>query len=387
MEKTLKIFITLLGLLGVTLSCTDESLYPLPYNDRTTGAYLRIYSQRSNVFDINNIASSAFEAIFEPVDENDGNDLDHVDFFVSHRRGTDLTPEVFLKSVDAANTFTAVPEPTYSVYKRGAIRLTAIEILTALQTITADPDGDGVTAPICSACVPLKGLSAFPGAYLAGDQINIRYEMVMKDGRKFSVANAQTSVNPAFANTATANSTPNITTGQFYNSPFLVIMTVQSLTPDAWLGSFTLKQKAIWSLNHSLTVHQESWPSYLSEVLFPNQTVNLSIPTSGLSTEREFDVEYKGQIVKLRINFERTRPGLTGATTGQAAINNSLVTEGFPASTTDATPGSSNLGTVTVPLQNSTVDCNSDRELYWVTPTAGSLGMHPVGQILQHPIF
>jgi hypothetical protein len=112
----------------------------------------------------------------------------------------------------------------------------------------------------------------------------------------------------------------------------------------------------------------------LSEVLFPNQTVNLSIPTSGLSTEREFDVEYKGQIVKLRINFERTRPGLTGATTGQAAINNSLVTEGFPASTTDATPGSSNLGTVTVPLQNSTVDCNSDRELYWVTPTSGQFG-------------
>lgn len=370
----LKIVTLILAIvIASTLSCTDESLYPLPYNDRTTGAYLRIYKQTSNVLDLNNLAASAFEAIFEPVDENNGNDLERIDFFVSHRRGTDLTPEVFVKSVNA-DIFQPVPQPTYSVYKRGTVRLTATEALTALQTITTDPDGDGVTPPICTACVPLKGLAAFAGPLQLGDQLNIRYEMVMKDGRKFSVANPQTTVNPAFANSATANSTPNITTGQFYNSPFVVIMTVRSLIPGSWLGTYTLRQRAIWSPAHNLALHQSAWPSYLSEVLFPEQTVTLSVPSNGLSTQRQFNVTYKGQTVSMVINFERTRPGLNGATTGQAAINNSLIPWGFPAGTTDETAASSNLGSIFVPIINTGVDCTSTRELYWTTPQTGQFG-------------
>lgn len=328
-----KIYSILLAVIIIGGSCADDSLLPLPYNDRITGAYLRIYSQASNIFDLNDLANSGFEAVFEPVDENNGDDLASIDFFVSHRRGTDLTPEVFLKNV-SASIFTQVPQPTYSVYKRGTIRLTANEILTALQTITTDPDGDGVTAPICTACIPLKGLAAFPGNFAAGDQINIRYEMVMKDGRKFSVLNQQSGVNPAFANNATANSTPNITTGQFYNSPFLVIMTARAQTVGSWIGDYSLVQNAIWSPNHSVALHQTSYPDYMNEVLFPNQTVTLSVPAGGLSTERQFTVQYRGQPVTMRINLEN--------------------------------------GAVYVPLQNTTLDCSSTRELYWTWPTSGT---------------
>lgn len=343
MKKIIYTLLIALVFLGLGMSCTDESLYPLPYNDRTTGAYLRIYNQTSTVFDLNDLTNSAFEAVFEPVDENNGDDLASIEFFVSHRRGTDLTQEVFLTSVDA-NIFQAVPEPTYSVYKRGTVRLPANDILNALRTITTDPDGDGSDTngdgrpgDQCPHCVPLKGLAAFgaAGNFLAGDQILIRYEMVMTDGRRFSVANAQTGVNVDFANTATANSTPNITTGQFYNSPFLVIMTVRSvISAAAWTGQYSLVQESIWSPNHSVALHATSYPAYMNEVLFPNQTVNISKPANGLSTEREFTVSYRGVTTTMRINLEN--------------------------------------GTVFVPLINTTVDCTPEREIYWTFPTSGT---------------
>ena len=79
----------------------------------------------------------------------------------------------------------------------------------------------------------------------------------------------------------------------------------------------------------------------------------------------------------MRVNFEQTRPGLTGignGNTGQPAINNSLVPWGFPGSTTDNTAATSNLGTVFVPLRNSTVNCSAERQLYWTTPTTGTFG-------------
>lgn len=340
----LKKHISVFALLIIISSCADDSLLPLPYNDRTSGAYLRIYSQTSNILDLGGavgdlsnpaLAASGLDVVFEPVDQNGGNDLASIDFYVSHRRGTDLTQEVFLKTVDAS-IFTPVEKPTYSIYKRAKVRLTAIEALTALRTITVDPDGDGVTAPICNACVPLKGLAAFgaTGTLIAGDVVNFRYEMVMKDGRKYSVLNPQASVNPTFANNATANSTPNITTGQFYSSPFIVGLTVRSQTPNSWVGTYSLTQNAIWSPNHSPALHATNYPASLNNVLFTNQNVTLSVPANGLSTEREFDVQYRGQTVKMRINLEN--------------------------------------GTVFVPLQNTKVTCTAERQLYWTMPASGT---------------
>jgi hypothetical protein len=352
-----------------------------------------MYSIRSNVFDITNLAESAFDVVFEPVDENDGDNLAGIDFYVSLRRGTNLTYEVFLKNVDAS-VFANVPEPTYSDYKRGTIRITANEVLTALQTITTDPDGDGTDTngngklgdDVCPKCVPLKGLASFNNALLPndlgsafqpGDVINFRWEMIMKNDSRISATNPQTSVNPDYANYLTSNSSANITTGQFYSSPFVYPITVRTFN-GGWSGNFSLKQLAIWSPNHSLQVHQESWPSYLSEILFPDQTVALAKPTNGLSTEREFSVNYRGQTTTMRINFELTRPGLDGTgnnSTGQPSIDNTLVLQGgFPATSTDNTAGTTNLGTVYVALQNSTADCTTERELYWTMPASGTFG-------------
>jgi hypothetical protein len=344
-EMRLRIYSISIVMVMVAISCADDSLLPLPYNDRTTGAYLRIYSQTSNIIDLSDasLTNTGWDAVLEPVDVNGGNDLASIDFFVSHRRGTDLTQEVFLKNIDAS-IFSDVPEPTYSEYKRGLVRITASEILTALRTITADPDGDGVTAPICAACVPLKGLAAF-GAntnFANGDQINVRYEMVMKDGRRISVANPQTSVNPSFANVATANSTPNITTGQFYSSPFVVILTARTIIANSWVGTYNLTQTAIWSPSHSWDFHV-NYPDNLKTILFENQSVTLQTVPGGLTTERQFTVQYRGQAVTMRVNLEHT-PVTTNA----------------------------NLGTVFVPLQNTTLDCTSERELYWVTPAGGT---------------
>ena len=140
------------------------------------------------------------------------------------------------------------------------------------------------------------------------------------------------------------NSTPNITGGQFYSASFVYTLTVRALTANTWLGAFSLTQNSIWSALHSAALHATpQFPAYLNQVLFPNQTVNLTIPTGGLSTERQFTVSYRGQSVTLRINLEN--------------------------------------GTVFIPLQNSTVDCSSERELYWTFPAGGNFTV-PAGTVM-----
>ncbi|MCU0397536.1 MAG: hypothetical protein MUC73_05465 [Cyclobacteriaceae bacterium] len=318
MKKIL--YSTLLVMVLVVMSCRDESLYPLPYDDRTSGAYLRMYSIVSNVFDLNDLNNSGFEVTWESVDANGGRDLAEVIFYVSHRRGISLTDEVEVARVPAS-AFQPVPEPTGSVYTRATARITANQVLAALNTITADPDG-------------ADGLVGFPGDLLAADQIVFRWVQVLNDGRTFSVLNPQASVNSAFAKTSEANMTPNITGGQFYSAPYIYTVVVRSLVADSWTGDFSLTQNAIWSPSHSAELHSLAFPAELNQVLFPDQSVTLSKVPGGLSTERQFNVNYRGENVTMRINLEN--------------------------------------GTVWIPVQNSTVDCTAERELYWTMPTTGS---------------
>lgn len=189
--------------MGLGIACRDESLYPLPYNERVVGAYLRMYSITSNVFDLNDLNNSGFDVDYEMVDEANGDNLQEIEFYVSMRRGTGVTGEVLIKTVPGSS-FAAVPEPTYSEYKRARIRITANETLAALASITAVPPA---TWPSGSA-----GL-VYPGSVIAADQIIYRWQLVLKDGRKFSV------LNPQRTNVAENNNTANITTGQFYSAP------------------------------------------------------------------------------------------------------------------------------------------------------------------------
>jgi hypothetical protein len=326
----LKYFAVVIALLVVTAtSCRDESLYPLPYAEKNFAGYIRIIKVTSNVIDLNNVAESAFEAELEAVDELNGDNLQEIEFYVSHRRGSGLTNEVLFTTVSGAE-FSSVPGPTISIFKRLTVRFPVQNIISALQTLNVDPDGAG-------------GLVAFPGGpLLAADQIIIRWVMVLKDGKRFSVLNPQASVNASFAKTAEANTTANVTGGQFYSSPFIYTLTVRPLIAGSWLGTYSLAQTAIWSPAHTWNQH-EFYPARLNEVLFPNQTVTLTTVPGGLSTERQFTVTYRGQTTTLKINLEN--------------------------------------GTVFVPLQNSAITCAPDKSLFWTTPTTGNFTLGTFGAL------
>ncbi len=287
------LLIAFLALTGLFMSCRDESLYPLPYNDREVGAYMRVVRLTSNVLDLDNIANTGLEGIFEFVDDSNGENLQDFQIFVRVRRGATLTQEALVTTIDGAQWQT-VPEPTYSEYKRASIRVTANQTLTALNTV------------------------GFTGPFAAGDAIIYRGVIRLRDGRTFT----------------DVNSGPNIIGGQFYASSFVYTLTARNLTPGSWVGTYSLTQNAIWSPNHSVALHQSSYPANLNQVLFPNQTVTLTVPAGGLSTEREFQVQYRGATVTMRLNLES--------------------------------------GVTWVPLQNSTVDCTAERELYWTMPTTGT---------------
>lgn len=303
MEFKRQISIIALLLTMIIFSCRNKDLYPLPYDDRELGAYVRLYSQTSNIIDLNNLANSGLDGIFEAVDENGGNNIQEFRILVSHRRGSSLSGEVALKTIPGSD-FTKVPEPTYSQYTRAKIRATAAEALTAL-----------------------AGATGFPGSFANGDQVIYRGIMVLKDGREFT----------------NTNTTPNITGGQFYSASFVYTLTVRSPIANSWLGDYSLVQTSIWSPAHAVVLHAAPEFAYLNKVLFAPGTVTLSIPAGGLSTERQFTVNYRGQNVTLRFNLEPTPTG--------------------------AVPTS---GTVFIPLQNTGINCTSERQLYWTQPTAGN---------------
>lgn len=322
-------YITLGVVMLTALSCRDENLYPLPYAEKDYGGYIRIIRVVSNVVDVNNINQSGFRAELEAVDELNGENLEEIEFYVSHRRGSGLTDEVLLTKVSGAD-FSPVPGPTISLFRRLSVNFDVPTMLSALQTLTTDPDGAG-------------GLVMFPtGPILPADQFIIRWVMVLKNGKRFSVLNPQASINAGFAKISDANTTPNVTGGQFYSSPFIYTLTARALPANSWVGTYSLTQTAIWSPAHTWNQH-EFFPARLNERLFPDQTVTLNLVAGGLSTEREFSVTYRGQTTTLRVNLEN--------------------------------------GTVFVPLQNSGISCSTEKSVFWTTPTAGNFTLGTFGAL------
>jgi len=200
----------------------------------------------------------------------------------------------------------------------------------------------------------------------AGDQVVYRWQIVMKDGTKYTVNNSQGTI------PAQANMTANITGGQYYSSPFQFTMTLRAFTAGSYLGNYRLDQIAIWSPNHSVAIHASSFPSYMREELFQSgQTVTLAVPAGGLSTQRELNVTYRGQTSRMLLNFEQTDP-----LAGQAAAN---VTAALTTVFAPAAAQTGARGTVFVQLQDSGADCSAERGLYWVTPIAGLFGSTAAG--------
>jgi hypothetical protein len=355
-------------------SCRDESLYPLPYDSRETGSFLRVYRIISNVWDLDDLNNSGFEAVYESVDKNFGKDLVKIEVYATHRSGATgrITDEVLVKTLDVSS-FSDVPEPTYSDYIRSTpIRITANETIAALSALTTDPDGttcSGIFPDVCT-------MVAFPGTLALGDRIIYRLKIFDNKGRAFTVANPQTTVTPALGNPNEANITPNITGGQFYNSPMIYTNLVQRVTTsgnvNAYTGDYRMTQVAIWQPDHTPAQHQSFLPGWLDKFVFGSsptdstQTVTLTTVPGGLTTQRQLTCKYRGQTITMTINLEQAVLNQTGAGLAAAQLT-TLTGFGFPAGTTNT-----NLGTVFVPLMNSTVDCTAEREFYMVTPLGGA---------------
>ncbi len=375
-------------LVVMAISCSpDPALYPLPYDDRATGSYLRAYQIKSNTWDLDDLANSGFLAIFESVDINLGADLTEIKFFATHRSGTTgfITNEVLVKTLDAS-AFAKVPEPTYSDYLRSTpIGVTATETLAALNTLTVDPDGTfgGNNSPYgnCTGIFPkVCTMVAFPGSVVVGDRIIFRIAITDKKGRTFTVVNPQTSVTPALGNPNDANVTANLQGGLWYSSPMLFTNLIQRTTttgnPNAYTGDYRMSQVTRWQPDHNASQHLSFPQAFIDQYAFgssptdSSQVVTLAKVTGGLPTQRTFTCKYKGQTISMVINLEMAILNQTGAgvTAALPTITGALPAGyGFPAGTTNT-----NLGTVLVPLMNTTIDCTSVREYYMVTPLGGT---------------
>lgn len=377
---------------AVAVSCSpDPALYPLPYDDRATGSYLRVYQIRSNVWELTDLNNSSFTAIYESVDKNFGADLTKIEFYATHRSGSTgrITDEVLVKTIDAAtiaSSFSKVPEPTYSDYLRSVpITVTHAETVAALATLTTDPDGttcSGIFPDVCT-------MVAYPGSLAVNDRIIFRVAITDKAGRLFTVANPQTTVTPALGNPNEANITPNLTGGLFYASPMLYTMTVvrtlaaSVVTPlaSSYVGTYKMTQVARWQPDHSAAQHASFPQAWIDQFIFGSsatdstQTVTLAPVTNGAPTERQFTCKYRGQDITMVINLENTATGLSAAAI--TTLNTPINTPGQPAATAyglgfPAGTSTANLGTIYVPLMNTTVDCTSTREFFLVTPLAGT---------------
>jgi hypothetical protein len=398
-------FIIFLSVASVFSCEPDSDKFPLPYDDRQSSSYLRVYKITSNVWDLDNLNASGFEAIYESVDKNFGADLDKAEFFATYRSGATglITKEILVKTLSASDMgFAKVPAPTVSDYLRSnPIKITATETLAALNTLTTDPDGvpngttcNGIFPKVCPAI-------AFPGTLVAGDRVIYRIKIYDKQGRAFTVNNPQVTASPSLGNAIEANITSNLTGGQFYNSPMIYTMLVRRTTstgnPNAYTGTYRMTQVGRWVPDlatnaNNLQILRTYAQGWMRPFVFGNsttdstQTVTLALVPGGLPSQRQLTCKYRGANLTMIINLESEVLNVTGAGYGTGAAITTMTAPvlpstptapgglGFPAGTTNA-----NLGSVFVSLANTGVNCSSTRSFYQMTAgaaiiTAGAPG-------------
>lgn len=375
----------ILAAFAFAMGCVpDEDSYPLPYDDRESGSYLRVISISSFVWDLTDIPNSGFEAVYESVDKNFGADLDKVEFYATFRSaGGAITNEVLVKTLTFADMgFSTVPEPTGSKYLRSTpVRITAQETLNALNTLTTDPDGTtctGIFPDICPAV-------AFPGTVGLNDRIIYRLKVYDNKGRAFTVNNPQVAAAPKLGNPNEANITANLTGGIFYSSPMLYTVLVQRVTDtgnsNAYTGTYRMAQVGRWAPDFAtnannlqiLRNYPQAWMRpfvFASSSTDSTQVVTLTKVPGGLSTQRQFTCTYRGQTTTVVVNFERV--SVSGGSLTAAAITTMMATPtpaagvvpglGFPAGTANA-----NIGQVMVPLIKTEASCTPERPYYLMT--------------------
>lgn len=371
----------------LAISCDPaQRLSPTPVT-QSSGSYLRAYSISSNTWDLDDIddpaslgSNTGFEAVYESIDNNFGANLSKIEFYATFRVASGLiTNEALVKTVNVAageGGFAPVPEPSVSDYLRSEpIRVTYAETIAALSTLDTDPDGNscsGVLPDVCS-------MVAFPGTMHVGDRIVFRVAITDSLGNRFTVANPQTTVNPKFGNASEANIVPNLNGGLYDSKPMLYTVLLNRTTTtgnsNAYTGQYRMSQVARWQPDLSAAQHfslQASIDQFVfgSSASDSSQIVEIQKVPGGLPTERQFACKYRGQTITLRINLESAVLNQTGAGVAGALTyiqNPAPGGMGFPASTTNT-----NLGTVYVPLRNTTVDCTPELEFYHQFPLSGT---------------
>ncbi len=197
-------YVGIIGLfLMFSMSCSDSDEVVDAINDNVTrGAILRTLDLVSNAVAINSATNvlepgEEFSVVLEYQDNEDGNLLDVMNVFVSYDDNTDddvdnSRPEALLESIPAS-AFTqgsrGFPQVSYAI--------SAQEMQSSL------------------------GL-ANEQIGLGGDRFRVRFEVVLTDGRSFSVADNSGTI-----------------TGSFFNSPFLynvnVVCAPSQPTAGTWI--------------------------------------------------------------------------------------------------------------------------------------------------------
>lgn len=142
--KKSKILIATLFLLGVVISCTDTSKYPIDFDqvNESNGGILKQVIQTSVTFDKTNIPSSLYSVVFEANDRDRGKLFTKVELFVKF---VDRTPAngIATKAEKLFKTYQAsqfTNDPATGL-PRIAVSVTAPETLTFLALTTGDIDG------------------------------------------------------------------------------------------------------------------------------------------------------------------------------------------------------------------------------------------------------
>lgn len=237
MKINYKIFtiLTLTSLMFV--SCDDGDAIPdLILDETTSGAILRTVNVTSNELPIG-VSDGFFGVDLEIQDEENGNLVNMIDVFATFRdntpdNGVGATSEEALAESVPSSMFTpgdsGLPQLSYSI--------TLPELLAATGVAEADIDG--------------------------GDQFSVRFELVLNDGRRFSVAD----------NTGTL-------TGAFFSSPFVYNATIVCPPTPPTAGDWTFDMADAfgdsWN-GASLTVTLDGTPM---EFLVDNAEGDASVET------------------------------------------------------------------------------------------------------------
>ncbi|MDQ3534496.1 MAG: hypothetical protein M3421_02600 [Bacteroidota bacterium] len=188
--KKINFIYTFLLLFFIATGCRDFVEPVVPYNNFENGAYLRTIEVGSGTINFFDLANSRFIVTVEAVDPQQGQTLDRVDVFASHRRGATLSSEGLVKTIPAS----AFSIPADGTYPHATIEVTAQEALAASGISEAELAG--------------------------GDAFEIRLALHTTDGRTFS----------------STNLSGDVSGGVFYRSPFLYRAGV--VCPSALQGTY-----------------------------------------------------------------------------------------------------------------------------------------------------